>query len=1711
MKKHLLNLIVPALAILMALPAYAVSPKREHRSAWVTTCWGNSWPTTRGSTSSAATSQKNEAIEYLDLMQENGFNAVYFQVRGMSDAFYNSAYEPWSYYLTADTKRAAVPTYDPLEFWIEECHSRGMELFAWVNPYRIESSVTGSPWDTSASGIRADHPSWVMQNDAGSMSILNPGMTEVQDYIAAVVTDIVTNYDVDGVVFDDYFYLQSTSFDTDASLYSASGTSLSQANWRRENVNTMVRKVYNAIQSVKPYVKFGISPAGMAHKSASQYGVDASTVSSMSDWQYDGIYSDPLAWLAEGTVDFISPQIYWKVGASTNPYEVCSKYWSDACADVFKRHFYSSHSISFLTSSNTTSDWAEVADQIQYNRDYDRLDAPGCVMYASENFTGKKNSGLAPYLKSYSFTQLALQPAMTWKTKTEYGTVTNMALSGTTLSWTGESNVRYAVYAVPTGTSVDESDVSCVYLIGNPYSTSYDVSGYTSGYRLGVSIVDRMGNEFEVAWLGESEVTEELDKVTLYTPTSGTTVADSFDFTWSAIDGATYTVEISTSSSFTTTNFSKTATTTTLASSNFNLAANTTYYWRVKAAKTGYISSTSAISSFTTPEEEETPVDPTTLPKDPATYGAVGNYSIESVWHYTVNTDNFPSQLGGDQRAMTAYNGNIYIIERGGNILEFDGESGEYSQTIVLSGDHLTSSSGSSLGYNCNDIFVDGAGNLCISNMILSGTSYPFTVCTVNLSTGVATRVFEATLTSSAVSRIDYAAAYGDVTATGGQIWAVGSSTNYVFRWTRTSSGSWTAEYTTIGSYYTNTDNAATTNGTAPRIMPISTTQFILDGHNSAPTLYTFKASGTATLNDSFASKTAAAPTADNWNGLCTGTVSDQPIFAYVSAIAPNTFNIVTNPSNFTYSAMELLWTVPTAGFGSESNSYCSSQPAIISNSDGTATLYLYTPNNGLAAYKITYSGSSSETPTETLSAVTLSSPTNGATTTDGFSFAWSAIDGATYTLEVATNTTFTNIVASATTTANSYSSSNFSLSTGTTYYWRVTASKTGYNSSTSSTYSFTTSTPTLSAVTLTSPSAGATVSSGFNFTWSAITGATYTLELSTDSSFGTVAFSATTTSTSYSSSNFSLAANTTYYWRVKAAVSGYTSSTSASRSFTTPMESLAAVTLTSPTGGTTVSDGFDFSWSAIDGATYTLEVTSLSSFATVMYSASTTATIYSSENFDLAEGTTYYWRVTASKSGYSSSTSATASFVTPVTSTPDVPGATTDNPDGGTYDVVNGLKIENLWIYSINTNNFPSQLGADQRGMAAYNGNLYISERLDGAGYLHEFSGETGEYLRKIALSGDYLTLSSGSTLGYPCNDVFVDGGGHLCVSNLVTSFSTSGQLTICTVDISTGVTTRVFQSSITSSGPGSSSSSTISLRIDYCGVYGDITSAGAVVYAAAASGSSSTYQKRVYAWTLGTSGSWTSKTLSASSFYPSTASYFGIAPRVLPISSTSVIVDGTTTYPTLYSYSSSPSSRPGQTTSLTLADSFASNSAIKPNGMASAGMCSGEVDGKPLYIYAYDDSEIDFYDFAIVYNPNEYDYASMELMWIVPQNGLGNVGHGYATSIPATINNEDGSMTLFVYTPANGIAGYRISKDDATGIGDIDDKDAGCRITVKNRVAHVSQKARTIEVYTTSGALVASASDCKSINLSTLVNGIYVVNAVTDSETIAERIVLK
>ena len=599
--------IVAFMALSMINSLNATNPKREMRSTWFTTVWGIDWPS-----SYSQTSQKAEMIEFLDGFEAINMTGSCFQVRSMGDAMYPSEYAPWSSYLTGS--RGTNPGWDPLAYFVEESHKRGLEAYVWLNPYRWSSSGSTTSWTTSKD------KEWVNSGillTNGSYTVFNPALPETCQLIVNVVEEILDNYDVDGILFDDYFYPSGgTSESTDApdyDDYKASGTTLSIGNWRRANVNQMVKDVYNAIQAKRPDVRFGISPAGVAHKSASSYGLNTDLVRNMSDWQYSQIYSDPLAWLADGTVDFLSPQCYWSTAHSTNPYDKLVQWWSYA-VPKFGRHFYSSQESADVGSdgelTNNTNGWGELNDQILYNRQYDENNAPGTIFYSAAYINGPTKTGLGNYLKANAWAYKSLTPEITWKNGPVYGKVSNLAYSNGTLSWTeitnGNANIRYTVYAVPSSVTVDAAKAAdgdgfdVQYLQKVVYGSSYAVaSDKQNNYWYAVCVYDGYGKEHEAAIVNYSD--GESEKATLISPINGATASWNQTFTWSSLSNATYVLEISESSNFATIKYQQTGITSNSVNINLgDLESATVYYWRIRTAQTNKLEAVSDVATFKT-------------------------------------------------------------------------------------------------------------------------------------------------------------------------------------------------------------------------------------------------------------------------------------------------------------------------------------------------------------------------------------------------------------------------------------------------------------------------------------------------------------------------------------------------------------------------------------------------------------------------------------------------------------------------------------------------------------------------------------------------------------------------------------------------------------------------------------------------------------------------------------------------------------------------------------------------------------------------------------------------------------------------------------------------------------------------------------------------------------------------------------------------------
>ena len=485
------------------------APKREWRAGWISTAWALDWPLTMGTSATVVATQKQNLTTLLDRMQSARMNAVLFQVRGMADAMYESAYEPWSKYVTGT--RGTAPSYDPLALVVGEAHQRGMELHAWLNPLRYSSS-TGTYSNTLTGDLAKEHNDWLLYyGDATPDTvILNPGLPEVRTYIANLVVDIISKYDVDGIVFDDYFYVNGkTTNAMDQAAYEAyNPDGLSRADWRRQNVNKLIREVNAAIKAVKPWVRFGVAPPGVAATEqavADKYGISKSPAPSGYDWQYNGQYSEPVQWLVDRTIDYISPQIYWKIGHKTNDYIALTEWWSTV-ATKFGRPAFPSQSYSAINASGNDS---EVADQIAANRA--AATANNTITGAALFRMGQTNDAFTSKLTAV-YTEQALPPAMTWYEATDLEAPTDLKLNGKTLTWQHASAERFSLYAYPKGGSQTQALASSAYLLAICYGKSFDMSGVVNLEDMTVAVcpLDRYGNEYTAALYNESTQTQVL-------------------------------------------------------------------------------------------------------------------------------------------------------------------------------------------------------------------------------------------------------------------------------------------------------------------------------------------------------------------------------------------------------------------------------------------------------------------------------------------------------------------------------------------------------------------------------------------------------------------------------------------------------------------------------------------------------------------------------------------------------------------------------------------------------------------------------------------------------------------------------------------------------------------------------------------------------------------------------------------------------------------------------------------------------------------------------------------------------------------------------------------------------------------------------------------------------------------------------------------------
>lgn len=424
--------------VIAAAALHAGSPKREFRGAWLNTIYQSQYKTL------GTARCKAYLCSQLDSLRAAGINAVIFQVRPQADAFYPSRLEPWSRFLTDDGK-APSPAWDPLLFMTEECHRRGMELHAWLNPYRVTSARKQT---LPAGHIYHKYPRRFVRYD-GKL-YFNPALQENRDFICRVVEDIVSRYDIDAIHFDDYFYpypAKGLPF-PDQTDYRKSGRGMALDDWRRHNVDLLVEQVNATIKKIKPWVRFGISPFGIwRNKKTDPRGSDTSGLQN-----YDALYADVLLWEEKGWIDYLLPQLYWEMDHRAASYRVLVEWWNRNAGK--NRHLFIGQDV------EKTIKKGELAAKMAPARSLENIAGncwwPGYSL--TRNVCGVADSLAAGYQKN-----IALPPAYPWLGADCPDAPADMTIEpGKTIAWTAPKPagragdvVMFAVYRFDSPEDID--------------------------------------------------------------------------------------------------------------------------------------------------------------------------------------------------------------------------------------------------------------------------------------------------------------------------------------------------------------------------------------------------------------------------------------------------------------------------------------------------------------------------------------------------------------------------------------------------------------------------------------------------------------------------------------------------------------------------------------------------------------------------------------------------------------------------------------------------------------------------------------------------------------------------------------------------------------------------------------------------------------------------------------------------------------------------------------------------------------------------------------------------------------------------------------------------------------------------------------------------------------------------------------------------------
>ena len=418
-------------------PPVTVGHVRELRGAWVASVFNLTWPSRTGLSESAS---RAEIVTTLDTLRELRMNAVVVQVRPESDALYRSTLEPWSRFLSGT--QGTDPGWDPLEVWIDEGHARGIEVHAWINPYRGMASASATTAENHVTRTLSAHAiPW------GGLIVMDPGAGVVRAHVVSVVRDLVARYDLDGIHFDDYFYPYPGSatgpFPDDGTYneYLAGGGTLARDDWRRENVNALVREVSEAIAEERDDVRFGISPFGI-HRPGMPEGISGLDA-------YATLYCDAPRWIEEGWVDYLAPQLYWRSTQTAQAFGPLIEWWSARPRDP-GRSILAGMTLTNLGMTGWTVD--EIRTQIELMRGQRSSGARGSILYRADQLVDDV-MGIRALFRDELNPAVAATPPLA----SAAGAVIerpHVSVDGTSVALEAPSGARvraYAIYEQPSG------------------------------------------------------------------------------------------------------------------------------------------------------------------------------------------------------------------------------------------------------------------------------------------------------------------------------------------------------------------------------------------------------------------------------------------------------------------------------------------------------------------------------------------------------------------------------------------------------------------------------------------------------------------------------------------------------------------------------------------------------------------------------------------------------------------------------------------------------------------------------------------------------------------------------------------------------------------------------------------------------------------------------------------------------------------------------------------------------------------------------------------------------------------------------------------------------------------------------------------------------------------------------------------------------------